>query len=118
METVRVVAGIERKRRFSAEQKMQIVEESYAVKSVPKVANRHQITAALLYKWRQQIKKVQLAKPSSAIRPSQEAFARVVAAPIAEKLQVIKISKDGVTLELPLNTDPLLVVLLVKKIAE
>jgi transposase len=58
MTTVTVLSGPERRRRWSASQKAQIVEESLAPGAgVTEVARRHDLHPNLLHHWRQQAKR-------------------------------------------------------------
>lgn len=116
METIRVVSGVERKRRFSEEQKREIVAETYSGRSVLEVARKHRITSGLLYKWRQIFSPNQ-ATPSELVS-LKSPFARVVEQSLSASIQVIKVSKGDVTFELPLNTDPMLLAKLIKRLAE
>lgn len=54
MTTVAVLSGPERRRRWSASQKAQIVEESLASGAVTEVARRHDVHPNLLRHWRRQ----------------------------------------------------------------
>ncbi len=116
METIRVVSGVERKRRFSDEQKREIVAETYSGRSVLEVARKHRITSGLLYKWRQLFNPNPAA--TSELISLKSPFAKVVEQSQIASPQVIKVSKGDVTLELPLNTDPMLLAKLIKRLAE
>ena len=57
MTTATVLSGPERRRRWSAAEKLQIVEESLAPeKRVTEVARRHDVHANLLHAWRRQVR--------------------------------------------------------------
>jgi len=55
MSTVTVLSGPERRRRWTAQEKARIVEESFASRAiVAEVARRHDVNANLLHVWRRQ----------------------------------------------------------------
>jgi len=61
MSTVTVLSGPERRRRWTAQQKAQIVEESFATGAVvAEVARRHDVNANQLHRWRQQAREEHL----------------------------------------------------------
>lgn len=61
MSAVTVLSGPERRRRWTAQQKAQIVEESYATGAiVAEVARRHDVNANQLHLWRQQAREGRL----------------------------------------------------------
>ncbi|HEX2892005.1 IS66-like element accessory protein TnpA [Vineibacter terrae] len=71
MTAVTVLSGRERRRRWTAEQKAQIVEESFTSGAiVAEVARRHDVNANQLHHWRQQGRDVRLGvEPSPAFVP-------------------------------------------------
>ena len=73
MASVEVLAGPERRRRWSVEQKQSIVSAAFEPGAVVReVARRCDVTASLIYRWRRDL------------RAAANGFARVVVAPAGE----------------------------------
>jgi transposase len=76
---VEVISGRERRRAWTAEQKLQIVAESFEVGASPiAVARRHGIGSGLLYTWRQQLVRGEL---GAVVPQPTSGFARVEIVP-------------------------------------
>jgi transposase len=74
-----VISGRERRRAWTAEQKLQIVAESFEVGASPiAVARRHGIGSGLLYTWRQQLVRGEL---GAVVPQPTSGFARVEIVP-------------------------------------
>ena len=70
MASVEVLAGPERRRRRSIEQKQAIVAAAFEPDAVVReVARRYEVTQSLIYRWRRDL------------RPAAKGFARVIMAP-------------------------------------
>ena len=73
MASIEVLAGPERRRRWSSEQKQAIVAAAFAPGAVVReVARRAEVTASLIYRWRRDL------------RAAANGFARVLVAPTGD----------------------------------
>ncbi|MGA2127561.1 MAG: transposase [Xanthobacteraceae bacterium] len=99
MSTVTVLTGPERRRRWTASEKLRIVEESAGgTASVAEVARRHDVHPNLLHLWRRQAR----AGASSAEPGGQARFVPVAVAPgngVAPPME----SRSGSTIEVVLR---------------
>jgi transposase len=81
---VELITRGERRRRWSIEQKQEIVTESLGPDTTPtEVARKHAISSGLLYTWRQQLLGAQIAPPSR----SAPTFAQVEIAGASSRLE-------------------------------
>lgn len=107
MSRVQILSGVQRRRRFSLDEKKKIVAESLAPgASASAIARRHDIAPSLLYVW-----KKTLVKPERnlIVRPSSEGpFVRVVPSQADEETRngVIRVRTiSGVVVEFPGSVD-------------
>ena len=102
-----VFTGVGRRRSWTAEQKAQIVAESYgAGATVCAVARRHALTAAQLSGWR---RKAELDDVQSACAQKMEFASVVVAAPSRQDRQAastIEVAVGSLTVRVPVGADP------------
>jgi transposase len=96
---VELITRSERRRRWSIEQKQEIVAESLGPDTTPtKVARKHAISSGLLYTWRQQLLGAQIAPPAL----SAPTFAQVEIAGASSRLE----APDRMPMELAGSTAP------------
>jgi transposase len=96
---VELITRGERRRRWSIEQKREIVAESLGPDTTPtEVARKHAISSGLLYTWRQQLLGAQIG-PRARMAPS---FAQVEIADASSRLE----APDGMAMELAGSTAP------------
>lgn len=94
-----VLSGVERRRRWPAELKAQIVAESLAPgANVSEIARRHDIRASQVQLWRKQAREGALALPAEEAHP-QTAFAPVVVATPAARPVVARAATAVVEIE-------------------
>ena len=106
METVRVVTGVERRRRFTPLEKQAFVEEGLQPgSSLSAVARKHGIAPSLLFNWRRRMKEGQLTAiqadddvvPASELRRAQ-AEIRQLQRILGKQAMHLEILKEAVTL--------------------
>ena len=96
---VELITRGERRRRWSIEQKQEIVAESLGSDTTPtEVARKHAISSGLLYTWRQQLLGTQIAPPAR----SAPTFAQVEIAGASSRLE----ASDRMPMELVGSTAP------------
>jgi len=96
---VELITRGERRRRWSIEQKQEIVAESLGPDTTPtEVARKHAISSGLLYTWRQQLLSTQIAPPAR----SAPTFAQVEIAGASSRLE----APDRMPMELVGSTAP------------
>jgi len=96
---VELITRGERRRRWSIEQKQEIVAESLGSDTTPtEVARKHAISSGLLYTWRQQLLGTQIAPPAR----SAPTFAQVEIAGASSRLE----APDRMPMELVGSTAP------------
>ena len=96
---VELITRGERRRRWSIEQKQEIVAESLGPDTTPtEVARKHAISSGLLYTWRQQLLGAQIAPPA---RPAPT-FAQVEIAGASSRLE----APDRMPVELAGSAEP------------
>lgn len=79
---VEVLGGIERRRRWSRDEKMQIIEETLAPGAVvAEIARRHGIATSLVFTWRRQAR----VDPGASAAPQLVPVRIVPAEPVVEK---------------------------------
>lgn len=106
MSRVQILSGVQRRRRFSLDEKKKIVAESLAPgASASVIARRYDIAPSLLYVW-----KKTFAKPERdlIVRPGSEGpFVRVLPSHPDEdsKNGVIRVRARGVVVEFPVSVD-------------
>lgn len=107
MNRVQILSGVQRRRRFSSDEKKMIVAESLTPgASASAVARRHDIAPSLLYVW-----KKTFAKPKEAliVSPSSEnTFVRLVPSQPHKDTKggVIRVrANSGVVVEFPVSVD-------------
>ncbi len=107
MNRVQILSGVQRRRRFSSDEKKMIVAESLTPgASSSAVARRHDIAPSLLYVW-----KKTFAKPDEALIVSPlsgNSFVRVVPSQSDKDARdgVIRVrANSGVVVEFPVNVD-------------
>jgi transposase len=62
METIKVITGVERRRKFTAQEKQALVEEGLEPgNSFSAVARKHGISPSLIFNWRRRMKEGQIA---------------------------------------------------------
>ncbi len=111
MAQVQVITGVERRRRWSGEQKRTIVAAAFAPGAVvSEVARRADINTGLIYRWRQEL------------RAAPTGFAEVVIAPAPEEPgdrcgSAIELVAGGAHLRIPASTPPDLAAAVVKALA-
>jgi transposase len=95
MALVQVISGIERRRRWSEDQKREIIEAAFAPgSSVSEVARREDIHNTLIYKWRREL------------RRATDGFTKVVVkadeAAVCNRQDVIEVAlSNGTQLRIP-----------------
>ena len=115
---VEVLSGVERRRRWSRDEKMRIIEETLAPGAVvTEIARRYGIATSLVFTWRRQARlateasrpprlvRVQVAAPAAAIEsiPSIEASAAI---PVRKRRCLIEIAlADGKRVSVDENVD-------------
>ena len=75
METIKVITGVERRRRFTAVEKQALVEEGLQPgNSFSAVARKHGISPSLIFNWRRRMKEGQIAaiQADDAVVPAAE----------------------------------------------
>lgn len=93
---VELITRGERRRRWSIEQKQEIVAESLGLGTTPtEVARKHAISSGLLYTWRQQLLGAQIARPAPT-------FAQVEIAGASSRLE----APDRIPMELAGPAEP------------
>lgn len=106
METVKVISGVERRRRFSSSEKQAIVEEGMqAGNSFSSVARKYGISPSLVFNWRRRMKEGQLTAigadedvvPASELRRAQ-AEIRQLQRMLGKQSMHLEILKEAVTL--------------------
>ena len=106
METVRVVTGVERRRRFTPLEKQAFVEEGLQPgSSLSAVARKHGIAPSLIFNWRRRMKEGQLTAiqadddvvPASDLRRAQ-AEIRQLQRILGKQAMHLEILKEAVTL--------------------
>jgi len=106
METVRVVTGVERRRRFTPLEKQAFVEEGLQPgSSLSAVARKHGIAPSLIFNWRRRMKEGQLTAiqadddvvPASDLRGAQ-AEIRQLQRILGKQAMHLEILKEAVTL--------------------
>jgi len=96
---VELITRGERRRRWSIEQKQEILAESLGPDTTPtEVARKHAISSGLLYTWRQQLLSTQIAPPAR----SAPTFAQVEIAGASSRLE----APDRMPMELVGSTAP------------
>jgi transposase len=96
---VELITRGERRRRWSIEQKQEIVAESLGPDTTPtEVARKHAISSGLLYTWRQQLLGAQIAPPA---RPAPT-FAQIEIAGASSRLE----APDRMPVELAGSAEP------------
>jgi transposase len=103
MASVEVLAGPERRRRWSIEQKQAIVTAAFEPGAVVReVARQCDVTASLIYRWRRDL------------RAAADGFARVVVAPAGDgitappSIPAIEIEFPGARVRIPASVSPAL----------
>ena len=102
-----IITGVERRRRWRADEKLRIVAETEQPgASFAAVARRHEISRGLLWNWRQQIRRgVLMAEPMPIFVPVQIAPDPPLALPSVSPAQVKLPAEDGrVEITLPDGT--------------
>ena len=102
---VQVITGVERRRRFTDEQKARIVAETLQPGvSIVAVASRHDLAPRLLYLWRSRLKQAGLRQPSQA----DDAAAFVQAATVsADADAVVRVHfQDPLVIDFPVGIAP------------
>jgi transposase len=109
MGQVHVIAGVERRRRWSEDQKRAIVAAAFSPGAVvADVARRADVSSGLIYRWRQEL------------RASSAGFAAVVVSPTLPAVTetpapVIEVAAgDGACVRLPVSVSPELAAAVVK----
>lgn len=113
MAQVQVITGIERRRRWSGEQKRAIVAAAFAPgAAVSEIARRADINTGLIYRWRQEF------------RTPSEGFAEVVMLPGAGDVPAVAAAPvlevefaDHTRVRIPASTPPDLAAAVVKALA-
>lgn len=123
MSTVTVLAGPERRRRWTSAEKARIVEESLAPEaSVAEVARRHDVHPNLLHLWRRQARNLALVRTDDAAADEVQ-FAAVTVTP-EERGSVVPSSvieiefTDGTRLRITGSAEPATVSALMKALAK
>ena len=76
---VEVLGGVERRRRWSRDDKMRIIEETLAPGAVvTEIARRHRIATSLVFTWRRRARLATVASPAPRLVPVQVAAAESV----------------------------------------
>src|SRR3974377_1899955 len=102
--TVTVLAGPERRRRWTTAEKLRIVEESLAAgMSVVEFARRRDLHPNLVHTWRWQARKGMMSETSN----SEARFAPVAVVPVADAVQPTA-SEEAVVIEVVLRNGRLL----------
>jgi transposase len=123
MSTVTVLAGPERRRRWTSAEKARIVEESLAPEaSVAEVARRHDVHPNLLHLWRRQARNLALVRTDDAAADEVQ-FAAVTVTPEERgsgvPSSVIEIEfTDGTRLRITGSAEPATVSALMKALAK
>lgn len=83
MSRVQVIAGVQRRRRFTLEEKRQVVAEiTRPGASLSAVARRHEIAPSLLYVWKKSLAEKQALAPAVVAKVASETpFVRVISSP-------------------------------------
>jgi transposase len=99
--TVTVLAGPERRRRWTTAEKLRIVEESLAaVMSVVEFARRRDLHPNLVHTWRWQVRKGMLSQTSN----SEARFAPIAVVPVADAVQpTASETREAVVIEVVLR---------------
>ena len=106
METIRVVTGVERRRRYTPLEKQAFVEEGLQPgSSLSAVARKHGIAPSLLFNWRRRMKEGQLTAiqadddvvPASELRRAQ-AEIRQLQRILGKQAMHLEVLKEAVTL--------------------
>lgn len=101
---VKVITGVERRRRFSAEEKGRLVAETFQPgASIAAVAARHDLSPRLLYLWRSRLKQAGLLPPA---QERHDAF--VEAATVATGVEsVVRVHlQHPMVIDFPVGMDP------------
>ncbi len=112
MAQVHVITGVERRRRWSDDQKRAIVAAAFAPGAVvAAVARRADVSCGLLYRWRRQLSN----PPAGFARVLVSPASQEVAAPAAETIEVA--SRDGSRVRIPTSASPDLAAAIVRALA-
>ena len=109
MAQVYVITGVERRRRWSDDQKRAIVAAAFAPGAVvTAIARRADVSCGLLYRWRQQLSN------------SSAGFARVLVSPVTPEVtalpaEMIEVAAtDGSRVRIPVSVSPELATAIIK----
>jgi transposase-like protein len=116
-ERVEVITSVERRRRYSDAEKLRYVAESQMPgQSVAKVAKRHGLNEGLIFGWRRAIREGRLGPAEPPTPPASVALADATTTASAPFIRIqtsaatpatMRIGfPNGVTLELPVETEP------------